>query len=181
MSIGSNIRPRENVRAAIRSLAEQTEVVAVSPVYLSEPEGPSGQPFFLNCVVEIDTDLGPQELKTEVLRQIETGLGRQRTSDKYAPRTIDLDLILYDDLVLKTGDLTLPDPGIGQKAFLAVPLSDLSPGLKLPGESSVTMAKLAASFPSDKLRPQKAYTARLIEEIDALRKQANPHHGAALE
>lgn len=182
VSVGSNIHPRENMRAAILALAMQTEVVAVSTVYLTEPEGPAGQPSFFNCIVETMTQKGPDELKMQVLRRIETELGRRRSQDKYAPRTIDLDLVLYGDLVLKTGDLTIPDPGIGQKPFLAVPLSDLSPGLKLPGGDALTMAELAASFPSGKLRPLTAYTARLQAELRSLNlsKQSSIQQGAPI-
>ncbi len=164
VAVGSNIDPPVNVRAAIRGLALHTCIVAMSTVYRTEPEGRSGQPSFYNCVVEVRTEMRPQEFKFQVLRRIEADLGRQRTADKYAPRTIDLDLILYGDLVLVTSDLVLPDPQIAHRPFLAVPLSELAPDLKLPGTTS-KMAELAAKLPSDKLRPLTAYTSRLRTDI----------------
>jgi 2-amino-4-hydroxy-6-hydroxymethyldihydropteridine diphosphokinase len=164
VAVGSNINPPENVRAALRALALHTPIVAISTVYRTEPEGRSGQASFYNCVVEIRTEMRPHELKFRVLRRIEADLGRQRTADKNAPRTIDLDLILYGDLVLNTDDLVLPDPQVAHRPFLAVPLSELAPDLKLPGTTS-KMAELAARLPSDKLCPLTAYTGRLRTEI----------------
>lgn len=164
VAVGSNINPRENMRAAIRALALHTPIIAISTVYDTEPEGPPGQPAFYNCVVEIRTELHPHELKFQVLRRIEADLGRQRTADKYAPRSIDLDLILYGGLVLNTSDLVLPDPQIAHRPFLAVPLSELAPDLKLPGTTS-KMAELAAKLPLDKLHPLAAYTERLRTDM----------------
>ena len=99
VAIGSNIDAAANVRAAVRALALRMPVVAISTVYRTEPEERPEQPPFYNCVVEINAEIAPLELKFQVLRPIEEALERRRTSDKYAPRTIDLDLILYDDLV----------------------------------------------------------------------------------
>jgi len=164
VAVGSNIKPAANVRAALRAIALHAPIIAISTVYRTEPEGRPGQPSFYNCVVEIRTKMRPQELKSRVLRRIEADLGRRRTADKFAPRTIDLDLILYDDLVLDTGELVLPDPLIARRPFLAVPLSELAPDLKLPGTAS-TMAKLAAKLPLDKMRPLAAYTRRLRSEV----------------
>ena len=164
MAVGSNINPAANVRAAIRALALHAPIVAISTVYRTEPEGRPGQPSFYNCVLEIRTEMRPQELKSQVLRRIEADLGRQRTADKYAPRTIDLDLILYGDLVLDTSGLVLPDPQIARRPFLAVPLSELAPGLKLPGSDS-KVVELAAKLPLDTMHPLTAYTGRLRTEI----------------
>ncbi len=164
VAVGSNVNPALNVRAAIRALALQVQVNAISTMYRTEPEGRRDQPSFYNCVVEITTGLAPQFLKFQVLRGIEAELARQRTSDKDAPRTIDLDLILYDDLVLNTRGLVLPDPDIARRPFLAVPLNELAPGLVLPGTRTV-VAELAADLPRVKMRPLRAYTKRLRQEI----------------
>jgi len=152
VAVGSNINPEVNVRAAVRVLAERVHVVAVSTVYRTEPEGPPGQPPFYNCVIEVTTDIPPHEFKFEVLRPIESELGRKRTSDKYAPRTIDLDLILYNDLVLNTDGLVLPDPDIRNRPFFTVPLAELAPDLTLPG-TNVRIAELAAALRTGKMQP----------------------------
>ncbi len=164
VAVGSNINPARNVRAAIRALAERVRVAAISTVYRTEPECRPGQPPFYNCVIEIETGLSPRTFKFQLLRGIEAALGRQRTADKDAPRTIDLDLLLYDDLVLNTSGLVLPDPDIARRPFLAIPLSELSPGLVLPG-TLAPVAELAANMPPTGMRPRIAYTARLRREI----------------
>src|SRR5512143_1899534 len=120
VGIGSNIDPAQNVRAALRCLARQTRLVAISTVYLTEPLGRPEQAPYYNCVAEIATDVPPTELKYGMLRGIEDALGRRRTQDKYAPRTIDLDLLAYGDLVLDTEGMRLPDPDILQRPFLAI-------------------------------------------------------------
>ena len=99
IGVGSNIDPQSNIREALIRLAERVEIRALSTFYQSRPVGPPGQPPFVNGVVAADTDLPPLAVKRDVLRRIEEGLGRVRTTDKYAPRVIDLDLLIYDDMV----------------------------------------------------------------------------------
>jgi len=164
IAVGSNIYPEENVRAALLALARQEQVMAVSTIYLTEPEGRLNQPNFYNCVVEIKTEKTPEVLKYQFLRRIEADLGRQRTSDKFAPRTIDLDLMLYDDLVLNTDGLVLPDPEIASRPFLAACLSELAPDLILPGTTS-RVAELSACLPKDNMNPLKDYTARIKSDL----------------
>ncbi len=163
VSIGSNINPADNVRDALIALSRYTHVAAVSTVYLTEPETRRDQPAFYNCVVAVDTVLDPGRLKYNVLRRIESDLGRERTSDKHAPRTIDLDLILYDDLMLNAGDLVVPDPELANRAFLIVPLKELAPDLVMPGTSS-KVSQLALGLPCDGMQPLEDYTARLKTE-----------------
>ncbi len=164
VSVGSNIEPGENVRKAVHLLSRRARIVGISTVYLTEPECRPDQPPYYNCMAEIETSLPPAELKHTVLRQIEDELGRKRGRDKYAPRTIDLDLTVYGDLLLKTEDLTIPDPEIMRRPFLAVPLSELAPELKLPG-SCLVMRDAAAALPRDKMKPLTAYTDMLRREI----------------
>ena len=164
IAVGSNISPEENVRAALLALARQEQIVAVSTIYQTEPEGRPDQPDFYNCVVEIKTEKTPEALKYQVLRRIEADLGRQRTLDKFAPRTIDLDLMLYDNLILHTDRLVLPDPDIASRSFLAACLSELAPDLTLPGTTS-RVAKLSACLPQDNMHPLEDYTARIKSEL----------------
>jgi len=170
ISIGSNIEPETNVKSAIRRLGLRARITAISTVYRTEPIGPSGQPWFYNCVVEIQTDLDPSGLKFGLLRGIEGELGRVRSSDKFEARTIDLDLILYDELVITTTDLALPDPDIQQWPFLAIPLHELAPGLILPG-SGLRIRDAAVSLSPNTMTPLSAFTEQLRKEFLHERKQ----------
>ncbi len=164
IAIGSNIDPETNVKNAVRLLAEHATITQISTVYRTLPlERPEQAPFY-NCVVEIQTALSPRELKFQALRSIEAQINRQRTSDKYAPRTIDLDLILYEGLVLDESDLVLPDPEISRRFFLAIPLAELDPDLIIPG-SDMFISDLAALLYQEEARPLLSFTAQIKEEI----------------
>jgi len=170
VGIGSNIDPAENVEKAIRLLSAAVQVRAISTVYLTEAIGRPGQPSYYNCVVEIETETMPAELKQRELRRIEHDLGRVRGSDTHAARKIDLDLILYGQLVMTAEGLTLPDPDIVRRPFLAVPLQELAPELMLPG-SDLCIAAIAAALPRDGMQPLQDYTERLRKGILLERKQ----------
>jgi 2-amino-4-hydroxy-6-hydroxymethyldihydropteridine diphosphokinase len=162
--MGSNINPGDNVREALRRLSRVVRILRISTVYMTEPLGRPEQSPYYNCVIVIQTRREPLVLKGQVLRRIEEGLGRERSEDKYAPRTIDLDLILYDDLVLKTDDLTLPDPQILQRPFLALPLQELEPALVIPG-SGLSIEEVAAALPHNGMKPLTRYTELLRKEF----------------
>jgi 2-amino-4-hydroxy-6-hydroxymethyldihydropteridine diphosphokinase len=167
VALGSNIEPEAHIQAAVLALALRVQIVAVSNVYCTEAEERPEQPRFYNCVVEIRTEIPAWDLKFEVLRGIEDALGRHRTSDKFAPRTIDLDLILYDDLVVNANGLVLPDPDIVRRPFLALSLSELAPDWTLP-EMSLRIAEVASTLRAHEMQPLPDYTAQLR---DALKKQ----------
>ncbi len=164
VSVGSNIDPETNVRTALLRLSKETDLRAISTIYLTEPLGRQGQPPFYNCVIEIETSLPPAELKFGVLRNIEAGLGRRRSDDKFAPRAIDLDLILYNGLVMTTPELTLPDPEILERPFLAITLSEIASGLVLPGSQS-GIGEAAAKLSRTGMQPLRTYTDRIRREI----------------
>ncbi len=164
LSVGSNVDPEENVSRAIGRLNGQVRITGVSTVYLTEPVGRPEQPPYYNCVIAIDTPLPPLELKRTVLRRIEDELGRTRSEDKFSPRTIDLDLILYGDVVMKTGELILPDPEIRSRPFLAGPLVELAPNLIMP-DSKQPISAIASKMRGGGMKPLVAYTNRLIREI----------------
>lgn len=164
IGVGSNINPAENVRNAIRLLSKKVNILGISTVYQTQPEEGLKQPSYYNCVVEIETKASPEELKNRVLRKIEKDLGRKRSRDKYASRTIDLDLILYDDLVLKNDDFILPDPQIASRPYLAIPLYELNPELVLPG-SGLSIKKLALNLSREDMQPLYNYTELLKKEI----------------
>ena len=164
VGIGSNIDPEKNVQEALRQLRKQVSILAISTVYLTEPIGPMIQPYFYNCVVEIATTMPPQELKYSVLRRIEDVLGRKRTGDKFTSRTIDLDLLLYDNLTMTLDDHALPDPDIVRRPFLAVALHELAPGLVLPGSNS-SVDEAAATLPRNGMQPLDSFTDRIRKAI----------------
>lgn len=164
LSVGSNIDPAGNVRRALELLCRHVRVAGISTVYLTPAEDGPEQPPYYNCVVEVETQIPPIELKYSILRRIEESLGRERTADKFAARTIDLDIVLYDDLIIKTDDLTIPDQQIQRRTFVALPLQELSPGLRIPG-SGLSIAEIAASLPQSTMRPLKDFTEILRKEF----------------
>jgi 2-amino-4-hydroxy-6-hydroxymethyldihydropteridine diphosphokinase len=164
IGIGSNLTPEENIREALRRLAQSTRLVSISTFYRQPAIGRPEEPDFYNGVVAIDTDLPPAKLKWEVLRPIEAALGRRRSADKYASRTIDLDLLLYGDSVLSSNQLTLPDPDILRRAFIAVPLYEISPALMLPG-SGHPIRQIAERFGRQSMQPLHEYTRQLQNEL----------------
>lgn len=157
ISIGSNINPRENVRKAVIELAEVVTITAISTVFLTKPTGPDDVPDYLNCVVEVETNLDPVEFKFSVIRIIEKRLGRVRTQNRFAPRTIDLDVIIYGDLVMDTEGVKVPDPEIIERPFLAIPLYEIAPKLVLPG-SGVAIKKIAERLTPHTMVPLDEYT-----------------------
>ena len=132
IAVGSNINPQDNIHRALTMLSKQLSIAAISNFYKTAAAGTSGQPDYLNGIVKIKTAHKPREIKFDILRQIEARLGRVRSADKFAPRTVDLDLILYAASVIDEPDLHLPDPSIHAYPFVAVPLLELAPDLILP-------------------------------------------------
>ena len=124
VALGSNLGDRrEHLRRAVAGLPD---VVAVSPVYETDPVGgPAGQGPYLNAVVELDTDLGPRDL-LEVGRRLEEEAARVR-GERWGPRTLDVDVLLVGDLVVDEPDLQVPHPRLRSRAFVLVPLHDLAP------------------------------------------------------
>ena len=164
IAIGSNIDAEENVSRALRSLARRVQVRAVSTVCRTAAIARPEQPPYCNCVAEIATSLEPAELKRCVLRPIETQLGRKRTTDKFAARTIDLDLIAYGDIRLREGGLVLPDPEIAARPFLAIALAELAPELLIP-DAGGTAREIAAGMSHEEMLPLVEFTERLRREL----------------
>jgi len=162
--VGSNIEPAENVRRALQRLASQVRLSAISTFYLTEPEGRPEQEPYYNGVVAIETDLSPAALKRKVLAPLERSLGRVRTADKFAPRTIDLDIVVYDDPMSRGKEPVPADPDIARRAFLALGLQELAPDLRLPG-LGLTPAQVAASFAQHQMQPLTEYSQTLRKEI----------------
>jgi 2-amino-4-hydroxy-6-hydroxymethyldihydropteridine diphosphokinase len=147
ISLGSNIDSEYNMREAVRRLSLRCRLLAVSPVYETAPVGKTDQPNFLNAAALVETSLAAPELKTQVLQAIEHELGRVRTADKNAPRTIDLDISLFNDEILDIGPRHIPDPDILKFAHVAVPLADLAPELRHP-ETGQALGQIARNLPA---------------------------------
>ncbi|MDT8387231.1 MAG: 2-amino-4-hydroxy-6-hydroxymethyldihydropteridine diphosphokinase [Thiogranum sp.] len=130
VSVGTNIDREHNVRAALQRLAEEFGVLEQSQTYETVAVGFEGEPFY-NLVVAFDSEQDPQQI-ARILRQIEDEHGRQRSGGKFSDRTLDLDLLLYDDLVLNSPDLTLPRPEIETYAFVLRPLAEMAGDFKHP-------------------------------------------------
>jgi 2-amino-4-hydroxy-6-hydroxymethyldihydropteridine diphosphokinase len=142
VGLGSNLGDRE---ATIRSAVAQLDVARVSTLRETDPVGLLDQPRFLNGVAELETELPPRAL-LERLLEVERSLGRTREGPRFGPRTIDLDLLLYDDAVLDEPGLTLPHPRLHERAFVLEPLAELAPDLVVPGRGPVR--DLLAGLPS---------------------------------
>jgi dihydropteroate synthase/2-amino-4-hydroxy-6-hydroxymethyldihydropteridine diphosphokinase len=131
LALGTNLGQRAaNLRHALASFSRSVRVTGVSPVYETEPWGFSDQPRFLNQVIRAETTLEPEDLLS-YLKKLESILGRQ-PSFRNGPRLIDLDVLLYDDLVYQSSALSLPHPGLPERAFVLAPLADLAPELVHP-------------------------------------------------
>jgi 2-amino-4-hydroxy-6-hydroxymethyldihydropteridine diphosphokinase len=147
---GSNIGDRLGFLAQAADQLQQTDGVGLfisAPVYETRPVGPAGPGNFYNTVFQLSVALSPRSLWRR-LQEIELTFGRPaaRTPGRTGPRTIDLDLLLYDDLVFQHEDLTIPHPRLHQRAFVLVPLCDLMPDLCHP-ESGLSMRELLALLP----------------------------------
>ena len=133
ISLGSNIDPERNIKEALRLLSEHIKILQVSTVYLTEPIGKLLQPEFYNCVIRTETDIEPHALKFGILKGVEERLGRRRSKDRYAPRSIDIDILIYGDLHVHAEELIIPDESILDRPFLALALRELKEDLVLPG------------------------------------------------
>lgn len=139
LGLGANLQdPAAQVRRALDELASipHSRLLARSPLYMSPPLGPIDQPDYVNAVAALETTLEPLVLLKE-LRVIELRHGRQRDGARWGPRTLDLDVLLYGDLLLDTPELTLPHPGLHERGFVLYPLYDVAPELEVPGRGSV--------------------------------------------
>jgi 2-amino-4-hydroxy-6-hydroxymethyldihydropteridine diphosphokinase len=140
VGLGANLGAREaSIAAAVSLLSEHpaVSVLAAAALRETEPWGPVAQPRYLNGAVALSTELSPSAL-LELLLETERRLGRERTGEeRYGPRIIDLDLLLYDSIVLDEAGLQLPHPRLHERAFALEPLLELAPDLVVPGRGRV--------------------------------------------
>jgi 2-amino-4-hydroxy-6-hydroxymethyldihydropteridine diphosphokinase len=133
VGLGSNLGDRE---AQITRAAELLGAQRLSTIVETEPWGYEAQPKFLNAVAEVETELDPRAMLDQLL-DVERQLGRERIGPRWGPRTIDLDLLVYGDLILDEPGLTVPHPELAQRLFVLEPLAELAPSLEIPGVGTV--------------------------------------------
>jgi 2-amino-4-hydroxy-6-hydroxymethyldihydropteridine diphosphokinase len=145
ISIGSNINKEANIITCLKKLRNLCAVKEVSLVYETRPVGDKDQESFLNAALILETPLTPEELKSTVLDTVEKALGRRRTEDKNAPRTIDLDISLFNQWIFTLGKRKIPDPEILTYPHIAIPLAEIAPDYIHP-VTGETLAQIAARF-----------------------------------
>ncbi len=135
IGLGSNLsNPTTQLIDALDALhhLDNTRIVICSSFYQSQPMGPQDQPDFVNAVAELATSLPPL-LLLQALQKIELEHGRERKGQRWGPRTLDLDMLLYGDQVLDFKELVVPHYGLQERAFVLYPLAEIAPNLVLPG------------------------------------------------
>ena len=151
VAIGSNLAdPLGQARRAVSALAAlpETELQKASSFYSSRPMGPADQPDYVNAVARLSTRLAPLALLDQ-LQKIELEQGRVRKNERWGPRTLDLDLLLYGDRVIKHERLIVPHYGMKEREFVLLPLAEIAPALVLP--CGTPLAQLVARCPRNGL------------------------------
>lgn len=134
LSLGSNLGDRDaNLEAIRAALPPEVEIRQVSSIYVTEPWGFPDQPDFLNQVLLVDTQLNPQDLLA-YLKGIEKQIGRE-PGVRYGPRLADIDIIFFGDVLLEEEGLIIPHPRFRERAFVLVPLTEITPDLQIPGSN----------------------------------------------
>ena len=134
IGLGSNLgNSQETIISACKALAQNKHIklLSTSSLYFSSPMGPKDQPDFVNAVCNISTTLSPNAL-LEVCQSIEHGFGRERKAERWGPRTLDLDILLYGSQTITTEQLTIPHAGMAQREFVLVPLFEIASDLIMP-------------------------------------------------
>lgn len=134
IGLGSNLHePLQQLRDAVSAIAllQGCKIQAISSIYHSKPMGPQDQPDYLNAVMSLNVDISPAQLLAS-LQLIEKKQGRERKADRWGPRTIDLDILLYNHAIIDEEHLVVPHPGLTQRAFVVIPLAEIAPILQLP-------------------------------------------------
>lgn len=148
IGLGSNLAtPQQQLLAALAALAEiaQTRLLARSSFYSSEPLGPADQPRYLNAVAALDTSLAPLQL-LDALQAIELDQGRERKDQRWGPRTLDLDILLFGHQLIDSPRLTVPHYHMQARAFVLYPLAELAPDLQLADGRKLTDMLAACPF-----------------------------------
>jgi 2-amino-4-hydroxy-6-hydroxymethyldihydropteridine diphosphokinase len=175
LALGSNLPspagpPDATLAAAAARIGSFGRITARSSLYSTTPVGLADQPRFLNAVVALETNLAPDELLHSLLA-VELEFGRDRSATlPNGPRTLDLDILLYGDLIVSEFDLQIPHPRLAERAFVLIPLNQIAPGLRDPRSGSTMSQLLQSLFP----HPETAMDAAI--EIQSDHWRAGPTH-----
>ncbi|GLX79006.1 2-amino-4-hydroxy-6-hydroxymethyldihydropteridine diphosphokinase [Thalassotalea insulae] len=152
IGLGSNLAdPEQQIRQAVIAIQGivQSKITQLSSLYHSRPMGPQDQPDYMNAVLALETELAPLELLDQ-LQTIEQKAGRVRKDERWGARVLDIDILLFDNQVIKNERLTVPHYGLKEREFVLLPLAEIADGLLLPDGDSVS--KLAKAIPSNGLK-----------------------------
>nr|WP_286267733.1 2-amino-4-hydroxy-6-hydroxymethyldihydropteridine diphosphokinase [Thalassotalea atypica] len=148
VGLGSNLSdPEQQIRQAVTAIENisSCKLLHVSHLYFSRPMGPKDQPDYMNAVLALETTLAPLSLLDQ-LQTIENTAGRVRKDNRWGPRVLDLDIILFGDEVINNERLTVPHYGMTEREFVLTPLAEIAPNLSLPdGRSVMALSKLVAN------------------------------------
>lgn len=150
IAIGSNLAsPLEQVNAAVKALGDipESRILAISSFYRTPPLGPQDQPDYLNAAVALETTLAPEELLNHTQR-IELQQGRVRKDERWGPRTLDLDIMLFGNEVINTERLTVPHYDMKNRGFMLWPLFEIAPDVVFPDGESLHALLTKTTFPS---------------------------------
>ena len=151
LGLGSNLGNRaRNIYAALRRLGSRIQLERISSLYETEPVGRADQPWFLNLVCSGKTELSAEAL-LDLVKSIEQEMGRKE-GPRFGPRLIDIDILLYDDLVLETPELEIPHPRLHERGFVLVPLNELAPSLAHPRLGRSMREVLDSASPLEEVR-----------------------------
>lgn len=141
IGLGSNLgNPEEQIRDAVKQIEkiDDCALTAISSLYFSKPMGPQDQPDYMNAVAEVQTELSAIKL-LDALQRIENSAGRVRKDNRWGPRVLDLDILLYGDSSINTERLIVPHYGLKEREFVLIPLYEIIPSLILPSGESIAM------------------------------------------
>lgn len=152
IGLGANLdEPVTQLQQAVQALKQlaDSQLIAVSAFYGSKPMGPQDQPDYVNAAAALDTTLNAEQL-LDALQQIEQQQGRKRKAERWGPRTLDLDILLYGNQVIATDRLTVPHYGLREREFVLYPLYEIAPQLNLP--DGTVLSSLLAQVPLNGLQ-----------------------------
>lgn len=163
IAIGSNLNDRKKYMInAVKELCSFSKIVIIAPLYKSEPYGFTNQPYFFNSAILLETDVGPQEL-LDKLKGVEKKLGR-KSCKRWGPRKVDLDIIFYNQKIVKTDQLTIPHSDFHNRNFVLRPLADIAPDFVSPVHHE-TISQLLGSC-QDETKIKLIATDWYINEIE---------------